>query len=265
MIQANGEIGLVLSGGGFRGMAHIGVIKYIEEIGLHPSFVAGTSAGAIVGALYAAGYSSNEILDFFLHTRVFSWKNYAYRKAGILEPLRFSERLKEYLPENDFAKLRRRFFVARTNLFTGEGEIISEGELIPNIMASAALPLLFAPVEINGVLYADGGIVNNFPVGPLLHHCQHILGVYVNPLEMKHRQDFKHTYHVMERAFHISMAQNSTSKFSHCEVMIVPEKLKFHSLVDIKHIRDIFELGYEAATKDKEQLQILKNKITRNE
>ncbi len=255
MIPPKGKIGLVLSGGGFRGMAHIGVIKFLEEIGIQPSYVAGTSAGALVGAFYAAGYSSEEILDFFLHTKVFSWKNYAYRKAGVLEPQRFAKKLKEYFPKNDFAQLRRSLFIARTNLYTGKGEIISEGKLIPNIMASAAMPLLFAPVEIDGVLYADGGIVNNFPVRPLLLYCQRIIGVYVNPLEMKHRQDFKHTNHVIERAFQIGVAQNAIPKFSDCEVMIVPEKLKSHSLVDTKHIRDIFEIGYEAAAKLKEQLE----------
>ncbi len=78
-------VGLVLSGGGARGVAHVGVIKFLEEIGVLPNVVAGTSAGALVGSLYAAGYNAQEMLDFFLRTTVFSPKNYAFRKPGLID------------------------------------------------------------------------------------------------------------------------------------------------------------------------------------
>ncbi len=248
------EIGLVLSGGGFRGIAHIGVIRLLEELNISPSYIAGTSAGALVGALYAGGYSSEGIMDFFHNTKLLSWKNYAFRKAGILEPSKFYPAFHKYFPENSFEALPKKLFLAVTNLETGTGEIMHTGALIPSMLASAALPLMFAPVEVNGILYADGGIVNNFPVKPLLPFCKQLIGVYVNPLEMKKKQDFKHSYEVMERAFHIGIAHHSIPKFSHCDIMIVPEKLKDHSLMDVNHIQDIFEIGYEAALLHKAKL-----------
>lgn len=260
MKEQKNNLGLVLSGGGFRGIAHIGVIKLLEELKITPTYISGTSAGAIVGALYAAGYSSDEMLNFFLNTKIFSWKNYAFRKAGILEPLKFASSLKTYFPEDRFEHLPKKLFIARTNLETGISEIIHKGNLVSNVMASAALPLMFAPVEIDGVLYADGGITNNFPIKPLQPFCNRVIGIYVNPLEMKKKIEFKRTYSVMERAFHISLAHSSIPKFQHCDVMIVPEKLKYHSLLDISHAKDIFKIGYDAALTRKKQLLSLMDK-----
>ncbi|MFT4762109.1 MAG: NTE family protein [Paraglaciecola sp.] len=252
-------IGLVLSGGGFRGMAHIGVIKRLEELQIEPTHVSGTSAGALVAAFYAGGYDAAQILEFFKHTKVFNWRNYAFGKAGILEPMKFLPILQEYFPDNTFEALSKKLLIAITNLETGVGEIRQSGELLPSLMASGALPFMFAPVEIDGILYADGGIINNFPVKPLLSHCSKIIGVYVNPLAIKNKLDFKYTYSVMRRAFEIGTANHSMPKFSYCDVMLVPEKLTDHSLVDINHIQDIFEIGYEAAKAQDDELKQLGN------
>src|SRR6056297_1530301 len=95
--------GLVLSGGGVRGVAHIGAIKALGEFGIRPSHIAGTSAGAIVGALYAGGCNWEEILDFFKTTQIFSIKKYARSKPGFVDTEKFYDHLKSYLPEDNFA------------------------------------------------------------------------------------------------------------------------------------------------------------------
>ncbi|MCB0633335.1 MAG: patatin-like phospholipase family protein [Saprospiraceae bacterium] len=258
-MRSDQKLGLVLSGGGLRGIAHIGLIRLLEELHIEPAYVAGTSAGAIVGALYAAGYTAEAILEFFLRTKLLDWKKYAFRKAGILDLQRYLPVLSEYLPDNRFDQLKKKLFVTRTNLETGAGEIISSGELHRNILASAALPILFAPVEIDDTLYADGGIVNNFPVEPLLPHCSTLIGMYVNPLAMKKKQQLKHTLAVVERAFHIGLANHSMPKFKFCNPMIIPEKLRFHSLIDVRHSRDIFDIGYAAAMEHRPALLQLHN------
>ena len=93
--------GLVLSGGGIRGVAHIGAIKALEEYGIYPTHIAGTSAGAIVGALYAAGCNWEEMLDFFKSTEIFSLTNYAMGKPGFLDTEKFHDQLKAYISPQD--------------------------------------------------------------------------------------------------------------------------------------------------------------------
>ena len=251
------SIGLVLSGGGFRGMAHIGVIKLLEELDIVPAFISGTSIGAIVGAFYAAGHASDTMLEFFKETNLFGWKNYAFRKPGIIDPLKFLPALEQYFPYDNFETLEKKLFISVTNLESGDCEVKHSGKLIRYMLASAAMPFLFAPLEVDGSLFADGGMINNFPIEPIQDVCQHIIGVYVNPLEEKHKSDLKHAHSVLERAFHIAIANQSKSKFSNCSVMIVPQGLSAFSLMDAKHTNEIMEIGYKAASELKSELTML--------
>ena len=256
-INKEKSIGLVLSGGGFRGMAHIGVIKLLEELDIRPAYISGTSIGAIVGAFYAAGHSSDTMLEFFKETNLFGWKNYAFRKAGIIEPLRFLPILKKYFPEDNFEALEKRLFISVTNLESGNCEVKHSGKLVSYMLASAAIPFLFAPVEVDGSLFADGGMINNFPIESIQNECQQLIGVYVSPLEEKHKSDLRHAHSVLERAFHIGIAYQSKSKFSNCTVMIVPKGLSAYSLMDAKHTNEIMEIGYKAALELRSELTIL--------
>ena len=94
--------GLVLSGGGVRGMAHIGAIKALEEHGVKPNYIAGTSAGAIVGALYAGGYGWETIFDFFKSIDLFSINKYALNKPGFVDTEKFYDRFTPFFPQDDF-------------------------------------------------------------------------------------------------------------------------------------------------------------------
>lgn len=256
------KTGLVLSGGGYRGIAHIGVIKFLEELDIQITHIAGTSAGAVVGAFYAAGYSADEMLEFFIRTDLFSWRNYAFRKAGMLDPMKFYDTFLPYFPHNRFERLEKELFISKTNLETGSNEVVHSGELIANLLASAALPLMFAPVEIEGTLYVDGGIVNNFPATSLYDHCTSLIGVYVNPLAPIRSTKLSSSLSVMERALHIGIAQNAIPQFQLCDIMITPKSLNKYSLLDRKHKKEIFEVGYQAAAAYRPAFEKLKfNKL----
>jgi NTE family protein len=177
------KYGLVLSGGGVGGIAHIGVIKALEEHGIRPSIISGASAGAIVGAFYAAGYSTNEILEFFQTTSLFSIKNYAVRKAGFVDTNKFYNIFKQYFPEDSFEALKKKLYISTTNIISGKTKFFHEGLLIHPLLASAAVPGVFSPMIIENELYADGGITNNFPTEPLMTDCDKIIGVQVHPLK----------------------------------------------------------------------------------
>ena len=248
------KIGLVLSGGGFRGIAHAGVIKGLEELGIEPTHVAGTSAGAVVAALYAAGLPADGIRDALAQTRLFTRHNLAFRWSGLLNPAKIIAPLAQYFPEDDFAKLSKRLFVTRTDLETGLGETVSSGSVLDAIKCSSALPMLFAPVDLDGRLFVDGGLTNNFPVEALREHCDVVIGVSVNPATPRRREDLSSFFALLEQVLAISVRQTATPKFGQCDVMIIPEDLMSHSILDPTHAAEIFAIGYQAVMAVRDQL-----------
>ncbi|MBK8501155.1 MAG: patatin-like phospholipase family protein [Saprospiraceae bacterium] len=250
--------GLVLSGGGIRGLAHVGVIRALEEEGIYPGYIAGASAGAIIGAFYAAGYSCEDILAFFHETSIFSIDKYAYGKPGFFDTEKFYQIFRTYFPTDDFKDLAKKLFVSATDILAGKTKFFHEGPLIHAVLASAAFPVVLSPMMIDEVLYADGGITNNFPVEPLLAHCDRIIGVYVNPLNKIKAEELTSARNVMDRAFRIGMANMSIQKFSHCDLVISPEKLSRFGTFSIRHLDESYEIGYEEARKHLDDIRRLK-------
>lgn len=241
------KTGLVLSGGGVRGIAHIGVIKALEEHKITITHIAGSSAGAIVGALYAAGCSWQTILDFFKTVQLFRISNYASNKPGFVDPEKFYDRFLAFFPEDDFASLEKQLYITATNILDGSLESFHNGELIRPILASSAFPGIFAPVKIKDGYYVDGGILNNFPSDLIKTYCNQLVGVFVNPFEKIKIDGIKHSYTVLERAFKIIMAKESLAKFEDCDLVICPEGLNNYGTFVVKDVDTIFNLGYKAA------------------
>jgi NTE family protein len=254
------NIGLALSGGGARGAAHIGAIKALEENGIFPTHIAGTSSGAIVGALYAAGVSWSEILKFFKTIPIFHTNRYARNKPGFIHSENFYDDLKAYFPKDDFDTLKKPLFITATNIIDGTLKIFSTGQLIKPIIASASFPGVFTPTEINGSFYIDGGTLNNFPVELLKKDCDKIIGAYVNPLKKISIKDLKHSYTVVERAFKIKVASESLLKFPDCDLVIYPEDLIKYGTFGMNNIDAIFNLGYTTTKKVLEENKDVFNK-----
>ncbi len=257
------NIGLVLSGGGVRGIAHIGAIKALEEVGIYPTHIAGTSAGAIVGALYAEGYSCEKILEFFKTVELFSIGTYALRKPGFVDSDKLYHVFKKYIAHDTFEALKKKLFITGTNILEGTPKIFHEGPLIKAILASAAYPGVFTPVNVNGNYYVDGGVLNNFPVEAIVKQCDTIIGVYVNPFEKLKISDLKHSYNIMDRALRIKMKDGMTSKFNACDLLICPTTLANYGTFSFKNANIIYELGYKAAKEaiasKKDLLLMIKN------
>jgi len=243
------KIGLVLSGGGAKGAAHIGVIKALEEHNIFPTHISGTSAGAIVGALYAQGIGWKEMLNFFKTIPIFRPSKYARSKPGFINTEAFYDSFKHFFPEDNFKALKKPLFVTASNIVDGSLKIFSKGQLIKPVLASASFPGVFTPTEINGSYYIDGGTLNNFPIEPLKSECDKIVGVYVNPLRKISIKDLKHSYTVIERAYRIKAAYESTTKFNDCDLLICPEELANFSVFDMNKIETVFNLGYTTTKK----------------
>jgi len=158
-------IGLVLSGGGARGFAHIGVLRVLERHAIEVDALAGTSMGAILGALYAYGYRSDDLHEL---ARRVSWRDVIdlSLSGGVLKGQKLQQLLSAYLPER-FEDLAKPLAVTCTDIEAGEQMVYMEGDLITPVRASACLPGAFEPVEHEGRTLADGGILNNLPVNAL--------------------------------------------------------------------------------------------------
>lgn len=238
------NIGLVLSGGGMRGAAHIGAIKALEEHGIFPTHIAGSSAGAIVGAFYAYGYGWEDMLKFFRGIQFLDFKKFALNKPGFIDADKFYSSFNEYLKEDDFSFLKKDLFITATNILNGKLKIFDKGELIKPILASAAFPGLFTPVKIKNSYYVDGGALNNFPVDALKNQCDSIIGVYVNGFDTISITDLKHSYNVVERAFMLKSVIDDQAKFNECDLIIYPSEINKFGTFDKKNINQIFEIGY---------------------
>ena len=239
------NIGLVLSGGGMRGAAHVGAIKALEEHNIYPTYIAGTSAGAVVGGLYAHGYNCDEMLLFFKTIQLLDYKKYAINKPGFIDAGKYYNFFKKKFPDDSFSVLKKKLFITATNITDGELQIFSDGELIKPILASSAFPGLFSPVIIKEKLYIDGGVLNNFPIELIKKDCDILIGVYLNRFDTATNRDLKRFYNVIERAINIRIAKSDEDKFLDFDLVIAPKNLAHYGLFDKSNIDAMFQIGYD--------------------
>lgn len=255
------NIGLVLSGGGIRGVAHIGAIKALEEHGVIPTHISGSSAGAIVGAFYAYGYDWKDIFTFFKGIQLLDVKKYARNKPGFIDADKFYLNFKKYLKEDNFEALQKKLSITATDVLNGKLRVFNEGELIRPVIASAAFPGVFTPVKIEDSYYIDGGALDNFPVAPIRDECDLLIGVYANKLKRLTIHELKHSYNVIERAFKIKSVNEDLRKFSKCDLVISPDALGNYGTFDKKGVDEIFKLGYEATLEALTNTNLIKMKL----
>jgi len=236
-------LGLVLSGGGARGIAHVGVIDALRSHGLMPDLIAGSSSGAIVGALAASDHPTEKMLEFFQKASPFRFSAVTMRKAGILDTSKVVESFLEYFPDNSFAALKIRLFLTATDIVNARLRIFESGPLIPAILASCSMPMVFTPTEIDGRWYVDGGVLNNFPIEPLRGRCDVVVGHYASPLRRLKQGDINGVLAVSERALEVGMHFASEQKFHECDVMLRCPELNRYGMFDTRNHRKIFEAG----------------------
>ncbi|MEH0154239.1 patatin-like phospholipase family protein [Limibacter armeniacum] len=252
MQLSNQSVGIAMSGGGAKGLAHVGVLMYLEEIGINTNIVAGTSAGAIVGALYAAGHRPDAIIDFFVKTPLFSFSNFLSLTQGwrgLVDPEKLYKYFEPYIPNDDFTSLEKKLRVIATDMVKAKETMFTEGSVIRAILASSAFPLFFAPVEANGTSYADGGIINHFPADAIRRECEYLIGVYVSPLKEVNTQQMRSVKNILERSLELKGHLAEKSKFVLCDVMIYMDELQEFATFDTDEdiLREIVKIGYEKA------------------
>ncbi|MFY8110353.1 MAG: patatin-like phospholipase family protein [Bacteroidia bacterium] len=236
-------VGIVLSGGGVRGFAHLGALKALNERAIFPSVISGVSAGAIIGALYADGYTPDEIFDLLNGLEVFKMLKIRAPRLGFLKPDGLKITLQKFLRAKSFEDLKIPLFISATNLSKANIEVFESGNLVDGIMASMALPIIIRPYEINGCLYVDGGLMNNLPVQPLLGKADKIIGVYVNPV--KNLSDKFRIRNYADRIVHIGLRANILPSIEKCDLFIEPPGLMDYNLFKASASKKIFDIGYD--------------------
>ncbi|MBU3681965.1 MAG: patatin [Flavobacterium sp.] len=290
--HARPKIGLVLSGGGAKGFAHIGVLKVLEKEGIPIDYIAGTSMGAVVGALYASGYSATQIDSIFMATDFDALMNdfiprdaknfyekrndelYAISlpftnfKIGV--PSGLSKGIYNYnllnkllfrvLPIRDFSQLPIPFYCIASDIETGKEYLLDKGYLPKALLASGAFPSLFSPVEIDGKLLIDGGATNNFPVEEMKKRgIDLVIGVDVQD-EVKSRLDLKDAAKILVQISNFQMMEKMNDKIKLLDLYIKPD-IKKYGVMTFEKGAEIVKKGEEAAVEMLPKLQQLKGQF----
>lgn len=279
------KVGLVLSGGGAKGFAHIGVLKVIEEAGIEIDYIAGTSIGAIVGGMYASGYNAAALDSIFkavdfndlIRDKVVRNQKTFYEKEAderyaitlpfdrfkLAVPSAISKgqgtynmlvRLLDHIDTNRFDELPIPFFCVATDVVSGEEIILENGYLPEAISASGALPSLFSPVELNGRLLTDGGVTNNYPVEALkAKGVDIIIGVDVQD-DLRDRENLKSASEVLIQVNNFRTITAMKEKRKLTDIYIRPD-IGAYSVVSFNEADEIIHKGEVKAL---EQLASLK-------
>lgn len=240
------QLGIALSGGGARGIAHIGVLQALEDHGIKPDVLSGTSAGAIVAALYASGKSPAEILALVKEASLFKFFKVGLPYAGLTKHTYLKERLKETIAEDSFEALQVPCYIAISNLNTGVCEVRNSGPLFDVVAASSAIPLIFQPVEIDGQQYVDGGLLENMPVAAIRDLADYVLGINVMPALMAEKSEVKNVFGIAQRCFDLSILANTQPSIDHCDLVVEPEGIRKYTILHLNKYQEIHDIGYAA-------------------
>ena len=285
------KIGLVLSGGGAKGFAHIGVLKVLEQAGVKIDYIGGTSMGAVVGGLYASGYNATQIDSIF---RTINFDNllqdfiprtsknfYEKRNDDLYAFVLPFYKLKIGIPEalskgmynfnllsavtrsvrhiRDFNSLKIPFLCMATNIETGEPVTLNKGNLAYAMIASSAFPSLFSPVEMDGNLLVDGGVANNYPIEEVKKMgADIIIGVDVQD-GLLNRTELKDATKILGQVTTLQSIEKMKTKITETDIYIKPD-IKSFGLISFDRGLDIIEKGEEASFAVYEQLKKYGNK-----
>ena len=286
-------VGVVLSGGGAKGFAHVGMLKVIDSLGIPVDYVAGTSMGSVVGSLYALGYNPEQIeeivtdvdwvnlmsdkpeREYLTHLNKSNFEKYLFKTnmqglkivtpSGFISGQKMIAKLNEvtqnYHGEQNFlTDFPRKFLCVATDLRTGEETVFTHGSLPDAIRASVSIPSMFTPYRIDGELKVDGGMVNNFPSDHLRElGCDIIIGLSVQSPE----QDSLGQISIIEVLEMMGMfIDTKTNDYRHslCDIVINPD-MQGYGLTDFESNVAIIEIGENGAKEKLDELQFIANRL----
>ena len=290
-IPKNPKIGLSLAGGGAKGFAHIGVLKVLDSLGVKVDYISGTSMGAIVGGLYASGYTGKEIEKIVLDTDFYSiianektrqdasFFNKSVDKYILTIPVKdgkinvlpkaistgqkniylLKELFKNVSTITDFSKLPIPFMCIGTNLESGKMKIFESGDLVSSIMASSAFPSLMDPVKIGDSLYIDGAMTINYPSQPLRDKgIDIVIGVDLSQ-GLASRENLQSAISILNQVIDFGIQKETINQLQYTDINIKPD-LGTNGATSYDAKKAILDSGYVEAQKYIEPLNLLPKK-----
>ena len=237
------KIGLALGGGGARGAAHIGVLYELEEHNIPIDLIVGTSVGSIIGAFYAHGQPLDEMRDIFSKVRMGGLRYFRFFHKGIFSARSVEKSCGRILGDIQFSELSIPMAAVATDLKSGESVILQEGPVKKALSASSAFLPYFAPVEMDGYLLADGGILGNVPVHSACKlGADIVIAVDLGSVPMGRTNIIS----ILGRAADVMIKKLTDNALSHADVIIKPD-IEHFPIFDFKHCDELIQRGREAA------------------
>ncbi len=243
--HAGKKTGLALGGGAVLGAAHVGVLRAMKEYGIQVDAVAGTSIGAIVAALYAFDRDWKYIGEVARNMHWFDITSVSPSQYGLLNNQKTGEKICDLLGDVTFNETRIPLAIVTADISSGEKVVLRDGNVGDAVMASSCIPGLFKPVEIDGRMLVDGGIMENVPIQPLRDMgMDYVIGVDLNT-----RHSYKKPRHIIDVIMNATLIMmNTTTRIqtSEADLMLSPD-LSEYNLVDTSQVDDLIEEGYQEA------------------
>ncbi len=219
----------------------------MEEFGIRPSVLSGSSAGALVATLYANGLPADELRKIAASTRWFNFLKPGLPSRGLIGMEYMEQVLRQYLPADRFEALRMPCYVTATNVSRGILRIFNTGEIIRPTLASASVPMLFKPVKIDGELYLDGGIIMNLPAQVIRDQCDFLIGVNLTPVVTLDDADLNSGLKILTRVLELSIDNVAQNQKQLCNLLIESPEIAKISKFDLKEHEQLYQMGYSMA------------------
>tara|TARA_B110000977_G_scaffold105807_1_gene137953 strand:- start:789 stop:1667 length:879 start_codon:yes stop_codon:yes gene_type:complete len=243
----NTTIGLALGGGAAKGVAHIGVLKALEDANIEVDYIAGTSVGAMIAALYAFKVDVETIGSLARRLTMSKVTSFKLNKTGFFSTESLRELMLEYVGDVAIEDATIPLSIVATDINSGEEIILTSGSVVDAVCASAAIPGIYIPVEINGRTLVDGGLVQNVPIEALQTAGAGVtIASHLN--SVSHYQEISHVLDVMRNAFEIAVSQHTQDQLKEADLLISMDLSDFSLRDNTERYDELFNIGHQAAT-----------------
>lgn len=237
------KIGIALGGGGSRGYAHLGVLHALHEKSIRADVITAVSAGSIVGAFLAQNITPLEIFEMLKDDTIFEYTKLKIPLKGFLSLQGLERKLAKKLTIQQIEDLPIELIIAATNISEGHLSLFDKGYLPTIVKASASIPVIFEPVEMDGHWYVDGGVISNVPIEPLIGKVERIIAINISPPASSAK--LSTMLHISLRCFMLSVKAKAQLLHKHCDLFIEPPDLQNFGLLDNRRAQDMFDIGYQ--------------------
>lgn len=239
------SVGVALSGGGAKGFSHIGALMALETFDMTPGILSGVSAGAIAAALYGAGLTPKEMMECFAETSKFGdFTEWAIPKEGLFRLTKFGRLLESWLPVKNLEEMNIPTVICATDFEKGKSVGWSKGEIVPRVLASCSIPIVFHPFVINGVHYVDGGVLRNLPAWAIRDYCKTLFGVNCSPL----RPNYQYRDSILDialRSYNLMSKSNTLQDIQMCDKVVNLRQVSHVGTFELKAMQQTVNTGYD--------------------